>query len=92
MSKSESNNSDFILYTSPEGEVRVEVFINNETVWLTQKAMSQLFGCSTDNISLHLKNVFKEGELEKESVTEEFSATAKDGKNYNPLARIANPR
>lgn len=76
------NNSDFILYTSSDGEVRVDVFVNNETVWLTQKAMSQLFGCSTDNISLHLKNIFKEGELVKELVTEEFSATANDGKNY----------
>jgi len=76
------NDSDFILYTSPNGEVRVDVFINNETVWLTQKAISQLFGCSADNISLHLKNIFKEGELEKESVTEEFSATATDDKKY----------
>ena len=71
-----NQNSDFILYTSQDGEVRVDVFVNDETVWLTQKAMSQLFGCSTDNISLHLKNIFKEGELEKESVAEEFSVTA----------------
>lgn len=77
------NNSDFILYTSSNGEVRVDVFINRETVWLTQKAMAQLFGCTPDNISLHLKNIFIDGELEKDSVTEEFSATATDGKKYN---------
>ena len=44
--------------------------------------MTELFGCSTDNISLHLKNIFSEGELEKDSVTEKISATASDGKNY----------
>lgn len=83
MNKLPSNNSDFILYTSSDGEVRVDVFINSETVWLTQKAMAQLFGCTPDNISLHLKNIFNEGELDKNSVTEEFSATASDGKKYN---------
>lgn len=77
-----SNNSDFILYTSNTGDVRVDVFLKDETVWLTQKAMAELFGCSTDNISLHLKNIFKEGELVQISVTEEFSTTASDGKNY----------
>lgn len=55
----------------------------NESVWLTQKGMSQLFDCSADNIGLHLKNIFAAGELEENSVTEKFSATAADGKNYN---------
>ena len=44
--------------------------------------MAELFGCSTDNISLHLKNIFLDGELDKDTVTEKFSATASDGKNY----------
>jgi len=83
MNKLRSNNSDFILYTSSTGEVRVDVFINSETVWLTQKSMAQLFGCTPDNISLHLKNIFNEEELDKDSVTEQFSATASDGKKYN---------
>ncbi|MEI6695559.1 MAG: virulence RhuM family protein [Bacteroidota bacterium] len=83
MNELPSNNSDFILYTSSDGEVRVDVFINSETVWLTQKAMAQLFGCTSDNISLHLKNIFNDSELDKDSVTEEFSATASDGKKYN---------
>ena len=55
---------------------------HDETIWATQKAMSVLFDCTTDNISLHLKNIFASGELKKESVTEKISATASDGKNY----------
>ena len=51
-------------------------------IWATQKAMSVLFDCTTDNIGLHLKNIFSSGELKKESVTEKISATASDGKNY----------
>ena len=62
--------------------VYVNVYYSGETFWLTQKAMAELFGCSTDNISLHLKNIFSEGELDKDSVTEKYSATAADGKNY----------
>lgn len=55
---------------------------HDATVWCTQKAMAALFDCSTDNIGLHLKNIFASGELVKESVTEKNSATASDGKNY----------
>lgn len=78
----EENLKQFILYTAPSGEVRVDVLIQDETVWLSQKAMSLLFGCSTDNVSLHLKNIFESNELEENSVTEVFSATASDGKRY----------
>ena len=53
-----------------------------DPIWATQKAMSVLFDCTTDNIGLHLKNIFASGELKKESVTEKISATASDGKNY----------
>lgn len=56
--------------------------VYNESVWLTQKGMAQLFDCSVDNIGLHLKNIFKSGELDEKSVTEESSATASDGKTY----------
>lgn len=72
----------FLLYSLPNGEGKVQVVIKDETMWATQKAMAQLFGCSTDNIGLHLKNIFASGELQKESVTEKISATASDGKNY----------
>ncbi|AIJ37048.1 virulence RhuM family protein [Flavobacterium psychrophilum] len=79
----EEGLSKFILYTAASGAVRVDVLLKDETVWLSQKAMSALFECSTDNVSLHLKNIFEINELEENSVTEVFSATASDGKNYN---------
>lgn len=73
---------NIILYEMENHQETVSVTFKDETFWLTQKAMSELFGCSSDNISLHLKNIFSEGELIKDSVTEKFSATASDGKNY----------
>ena len=72
----------YLVYNTPEGSVTVSAIVNDETIWLTQKAMAEVFDCSTDNISLHLKNIFAEGELDKNSVTEKISATATDGKNY----------
>ncbi len=78
----ENQLNKFILYSTPSGEVRVDVLLENETVWLTQKAMAQLFDCSSDNISLHLKNIFNANELDLNSVTEEISATASDNKKY----------
>lgn len=82
MSNELAKQISYILYSSPEEDVKVMALVKDETIWLTQKAMAELFDCSTDNISLHLKNVFASGELEKKSVTEEISATASDGKNY----------
>lgn len=76
------NKFEFLLYQSAEENVSVNALIKNETIWLNQKGMAELFGCSTDNISLHLKNIFADGELDKNSVTEKISATATDGKNY----------
>ena len=63
-------------------QTEIQVRLDNETVWLSQKQMAMLFDCSTDNISLHLKNIFKTKELNPDSVTEEFSVTATDGKKY----------
>ena len=63
----------------------IHVMYKNETFWATQKAMAQLFDCSTDNIGLHLKNIFASGELDKDSVTEKNSATAADGKKYQTM-------
>lgn len=77
-----SNNSDFILYTSPDGEVRVDVFVNDETVWLTQKAMQGLFDRAKSTVSEHISNVFSEGELEENQVVRKFRTTADDGKDY----------
>lgn len=73
---------DFILYNMPEDGGNVQVVVKDETIWCSQKAMALLYDCSTDNIGLHLKNIFNSGELEKDSVTEKISATASDGKNY----------
>jgi hypothetical protein len=66
----------------PDNSIHLEVFLQDETIWLSQKLMGVLFDCSTDNISLHLKNIFKESELDEISVAEDFSVTASDGKNY----------
>lgn len=77
-----NSTADFLIFTKQAGEDGIEVRVYNESVWLTQKGMAQLFDCSVDNIGLHLKNIFKSGELDEKSVTEESSATASDGKTY----------
>ena len=69
---------DFLVFTKQNTEDGIEVRVHDENVWLSQKGMAQLFDCSTDNISLHLKNIFKSGELTPEAVVEESSATASD--------------
>ena len=82
--KKEIRNStaEFLTFVTEGKEQGVQVLYKDETVWATQKAMATLFDCSTDNISLHLKNIFKSGELQEDSVTEKNSATASDGKTY----------
>jgi len=77
-----NSTAEFLIFQIEGKEQGVEVYYKDKTVWCTQKAMGMLFDCSTDNISLHLKNIFASGELEKDSVTEKISATASDGKNY----------
>lgn len=78
-----NSTAEFLIFTNQTKEDGIEVRVQDETIWLSQKLMAALFDCSTDNISLHLKNIFKENELDEDSVTEEFSVTASDGKNYN---------
>ena len=73
----QSNN--IIIYQTPSGKTQIDVQLQNNTIWLTQKAMGELFECSTDNISLHLKNIYKEQELSKDSTTEDFSVVQKEG-------------
>lgn len=77
-----NSTAEFLIFMAEGKEQGVQVLYKDESVWATQKAMAQLFDCSTDNIGLHLKNIFKSGELEENSVTEKISATASDGKNY----------
>ena len=74
--------TEFLLYTAPGGKVRVEVLLNNETLWLTQKRMSELFGVGVPAISKHLRNIFECGELDESTVISISETTAPDGKNY----------
>lgn len=77
-----NSTAEFLIFQIEGKEDGVQVMYRDETIWCSQKAMAQLFDCSTDNVGLHLKNIFKSGELQEDSVTEKFSATASDGKNY----------
>ena len=83
MSNNLNEQNNLIIYKNSEGDIKVEAIYKDETLWLSQKGMSKVFECSTDNISLHLKHIFEENELNKNSVTEKCSLTADDGKNYN---------
>jgi hypothetical protein len=76
------NKSQIIIYQTETGETKLEVRLENETVWLTQKLMAELFQTTKQNISLHLQNIFEEGELQENSVVKDFFTTAADGKNY----------
>lgn len=77
-----SNEIQFLLYNMPDADGKVQVVINGETLWCTQKAMAQLFGVGIPAISKHLKNIFEEGELVADSVISKMETTAADGKNY----------
>ena len=74
---------DLILYQSENTNKSIEVLYDNEDFWLTQKTMGELFNVSENNITYHLQNIFKSGELKKDSVTQKIRVTASDGKNYN---------
>lgn len=84
---------DFLVFTRDAGEDGIEVRVQNGDVWLTQKAISQLFDVDRSVITKHLSNIFKEGELDENSVCAKFAQTADDGKTYNykfySLAAIA---
>ncbi len=74
--------SDLILYQTEDGKTRIEVRLQDETVWLSQKLMAELFQTTVPNINMHINNIFEEGELEAESVIKDFLITAADGKKY----------
>ena len=73
-------DNQIAFYQSPDGSVNIEVLYSDENIWLSQKKMAELFDCSADNISLHLKNIYKERELEENSTAEEFSLVQEEGK------------
>ena len=77
-----NSTAEFLIFSYQTSGDGVEVRVQDGTVWLSQKSMGLLFDTSSDNVGLHLKNIFKEEELQGDSVTEEFSVTAADGKNY----------
>ena len=74
------NSSNFILYTSNTGEIKVNVFLEDETIWLTQKSIGELFGKSKSTISEHLKNIFNEGELDEKATVRKFRTVQIEGK------------
>ena len=76
------DNNKILIYTSDDGQVKIEVRLEDENVWLTQTAMAELFNTTKQNISLHIKNIFEEKELDENSVVKENLTTASDGKNY----------
>ena len=78
------NNSftEFLLYTTPNGKVKVEIFLRDENIWLTQVKIAELFGVDRSVITKHLKNIFENGELQENSVCAKFAHTADDGKTY----------
>lgn len=76
------NTSEFLFYTSQEGETRVQVLTDGDTVWSSQKGMAEIFDVDVRTVSEHLRNIFSSGELEEKAVIRKFRITAADGKNY----------
>ncbi|HKI89404.1 MAG TPA: virulence RhuM family protein [Draconibacterium sp.] len=83
MDEENSTISNWLMYNTPDGGVRVEILAKDETLWLTQQKMATLFGVERSVITKHLKNIFSEGELAKNSVCAKIAHTASDGKKYN---------
>lgn len=77
-----NSTAEFLMFTSSAGEESIEVKVEDETVWLTQKLIAELFGKGRSTITEHLKNIFSEGELEENSVCRDFRHTGSDGKTY----------
>ena len=75
-------NSQFVLYKTEDGKLKIDVRFEGETVWLVQKGMAELFQKDVRTISEHITSIFAEGELQPESVIRKFRTTATDGKNY----------
>ncbi len=73
------SNSEIILYSTPQGEIKIGVFLQDETVWLTQRAMGELFGVAQSTISEHFKNIHKSGELEKGATVRKIRTVQKEG-------------
>ena len=77
-----ANNSELIIYTTEDGLTKVDVTFDHDTVWLSLDQMAELFQRDKSTISRHIKNIFAEGELSRNSVVVNYATTAADGKNY----------
>ena len=77
------HNSEIIIYEGSSGQPNIMVRVESDTVWLTQAQLGELFNTSRPNITMHIKNIFEEQELEDNSVCQDFLHTATDGKKYN---------
>ena len=74
-----ANELQFVLYNIDQEDIKIKVAIKDETIWITQRGMAELFDCSTDNISLHLKNIYQDGELQETTTAEDFSVVQNEG-------------
>ena len=83
MKKITNHNGDIVIYQSEDGNTRINVNLQDETVWLSQQQLVELYQTSKSNISEHIKHIFEEGELTESLVVRKFRTTAKDGKNYS---------
>lgn len=81
----DNNEIQFLLYSMPDDEGMVQVVVKDENLWCTQRAMGQLFDVDRSVITKHLKNIFDDGELQKDSVCAKIAHTAEDGKDYQTM-------
>ena len=81
--ENEFQKGEIVIYTSEDGSVSLDTKLENETIWLTQKQMAELFDKNIRTVNEHINNIFKEGELDKISVIRNFRTTANDGKQYD---------
>jgi hypothetical protein len=72
-------NSQLLIYQTQDGKVSVDTLLQEESIWLSQKSMAQIFDCSVDNIALHLKNIYETAELSENRTSEDFSVVQKEG-------------
>lgn len=80
MSNTTENQKQVLIYQAEDGSFQTEIHLESDTIWLNQKQMSELFNTSTDNIGLHIKNVYSDGELSEEATTEDYSVVRLEGK------------
>lgn len=74
------SSGEVVVYEAPDGEIRVDVRLERETVWLSQRQIAELLDTSTDNVGLHLKKIFGEGELDEAATTEDYSVVQAEGR------------